>query len=377
MAREIDVNLTHRFESGVEVAVSLVRSLAPGSILVLFGPSGAGKTTVLRAVAGLMRPDRGHIRLDGRPWFDSEARRFVSPQARRVGYVAQEGALFPHLTVRANVEYGLRGVPADERRPRVESLLQLVGARGWEERRPGELSGGQAQRVMLARALAPAPPLLLLDEPFGALDAATRRELRRELRRLLHETGTAAILVTHDRYEAMAIGDDVAIMLDGRFRQVGPVAEVFRRPADPLVARALGVETVLAGIVERDDRGLVTLRVGAARLTAIADASYDPGEQVFACLRAEDVVVERPGPVADSARNHLAGMVAGIEHEGAVDRLRIDCGFELVAAITSRSREEMALQEGSAVVAAFKATAVHLVRRTGGGSAADAGTLFL
>jgi molybdate transport system ATP-binding protein len=367
MAREIDVTLTHRFASGVEVAISLVRSLAPGSILVLFGPSGAGKTTVLRAVAGLMRPDRGHILLDGRPWFDSEARLFVSPQGRRVGYVAQEAALFPHLTVRANVEYGLRGVPAEQRRQRVESLLQLVGAGGWAERRPRELSGGQAQRVMLARALAPAPPLLLLDEPFGALDAATRRELRRELRGLLRDTGTAAILVTHDRYEAMAIGDDVAIMVDGRLRQVGPVAEVFRRPADPLAARALGVETVLAGIVEDgDDRGLVTLRVGAARLTAIADASYVPGEQVFACLRAEDVVVERPGPAADSARNHLAGVVAGIEHEGAVDRLRIDCGFELVAAITSRSREEMALEAGAEVVAAFKATAVHLVRRAGG-----------
>jgi molybdate transport system ATP-binding protein len=364
MAREVVVDLTHRFESGAAVRASLARTMAPGSILVLFGPSGAGKTTVLRAIAGLLRPDRGRIVFDGHEWFDATADLFTPPQARRVGYVAQDTALFPHLTVRANIEYGLRAATAEARRRRAGELIQLVGARGLDDRFPRQLSGGQAQRIALARALAPSPAMLLLDEPFGALDAATRRELRTEVRAVLRDTGTSAILVTHDRLEAMAMGDDLAVMIEGELRQTGSVPEVFRRPADPAVARALGVETVVPATVDGTSDGLVDLRIGDARLVAIGGPECFVGAEVFACVRAEDVIVQRHAAAQDSARNHLPGLVVGIEPEGAIDRVTVDCGFTLVAAITRQSREELALVPGSPVTAAIKATAIHVVPRS-------------
>ena len=359
MAGEIVVDLTHRFESGVEVRASLARTMARGSILVIFGPSGVGKTTILRAIAGLLRPDRGRVSVDGRDWFDQRRNRFVPPQERRVGYVAQDTALFPHLSVSANVEYGLRAAAPEIRRQRARELLDLVGARGLEDRSPRHLSGGQAQRVALARALAPSPALLLLDEPFGALDASTRRQLRSDVRGMLRDTGTSAILVTHDRLEAMAMGDDLAVMVDGELRQIGSVQEVFRSPADPAVARALGVETVVPAVVEGEPDGLVTLRIGDVRLIAVADAP--PGAEAFACMRAEDVIVERGVPAGGSARNHLAGRVVTIENEGPIDRVTVDCGFTLVAAITRQSSEELGLTPGSVVTVAIKATAIHIV----------------
>jgi len=383
MAGEIAVDLAHRFESGVAVRASFARSTARGSILVVFGPSGAGKTTVLRAIAGLLRPHGGRVVVDGTEWFDSGAHRFVPPQERRVGYVAQDTALFPHLSVRANVEYGLRAAAPAARRQRASEMLELVGARGLEDRLPRQLSGGQAQRVALARALAPSPALLLLDEPFGALDAATRRALRSEVRGVLRDTGTSAILVTHDRLEAMAVGDDIAVMVDGELRQIGSVQEVFRSPSDPAVARALGVETVVPAVAEGERDGLVTLRIGDARLVAVAGADLPAGAEVFACMRAEDVNIQivRRGPpgvaggpggvhvdvdvdvLKGSARNHLSGRVVGIENEGAIDRVTVDCGFPLVAAITRQSSEELALGPGSGVTVAIKATAIHVVSK--------------
>jgi molybdate transport system ATP-binding protein len=363
MAGEIAVDFTHRFANGTDIRASLARTLAPGAILVLFGPSGAGKTTILRAVAGLLRPDRGRIESAGVVWFDSTANLSMSPQARRIGYVAQDTALFPHLTSRNNVEYGLRGLSASVRRHNADAAIRLVGVGGLEHRLPRHLSGGEAQRVALARALAPSPALLLLDEPFGALDGTTRRALRGDLRAALRATGTSAILVTHDRLEALAMGDDLAVMVDGEVRQTGAVAELFRRPADPAVARALGVETVVPAIVEDGSDGLVGLRIGTARLVAIGPPGCRPGASVFACMRAEDVLVQRAdgGLAHGSVRNHLRGVVVEIEPEGAIDRVTIDCGFRLMAAITHQSREELGLAAGSVVEAAIKATAIHVV----------------
>ena len=370
MADQISIDVAHRFSSGVDVQASLHREMGPGSILVLFGPSGAGKTTVLRAVAGLFRPDRGRIAFGNAVWLDSNANRSLRPQDRRVGYITQDTLLFPHLTVQANIEYGLGAVAPADRRRRTRSLVDLAQLGGLEARHPKQLSGGQAQRVALARALAPRPPLVLLDEPFAALDAATRRSLRGDVRRLLRDVGTAAVLVTHDRLEAMAMGDDLAVMVDGRVRQVGAMADVFRRPADSAVARSLGVETILPARVEANEEGLVTLRLQHAVLTALAEHACAAGDHVFACIRAEDVVIERvasghgPATPERSARNHLAGTVVGIEPEGAVDRVTIDCGFELVAAITRQSREALALAPGTPVAAAIKATAIHIVPKT-------------
>jgi molybdate transport system ATP-binding protein len=363
MARQVAVDISHRFEAGADVRASFSREFAPGSILVLFGPSGAGKTTILRALAGLLRPTTGRIVCDGRSWFDADAGVFAPPQERRVGYVAQDTALFPHLTIRENVEYGLRGAEVAARRRRAAALIQLVGVGGLEDRLPSQLSGGQAQRVAVARALAPSPVLLLLDEPFGALDAATRRQLRSEVRAILREAGTSAILVTHDRLEAMAMGDDLAVMIEGELRQVGSVLDVFRHPVDPAVARSLGVETVEPATIGGSSNGLVTLRIGETCLVAVAQPEHRAGAEVFACVRAEDVLIHRDGAAHGSARNHLSGLIVGVEPDGAVDHVTVDCGFRLVAAITRQSREELDLTPGARVTAAIKATAIHIVPR--------------
>ncbi len=237
MARLEVEGLHKRF--GPVVAVDGVSFAAnPGEILVLLGPSGCGKTTVLRCIAGLERPDAGEIRVNG------QAILALPPERRDIGLVFQNYALFPHLTVAANVAYGLRHgrhrLSRRMRRQRVAELLALVGLSGYERRKPHELSEGQKQRVALARALAVEPKVLLLDEPLSALDAALRAELRRELRRILKERGTTSVYVTHDQMEAMALADRIGVMREGRLEQVDRPQGLYERPRTPFVAQFLG-----------------------------------------------------------------------------------------------------------------------------------------
>ncbi|HYI62333.1 MAG TPA: ABC transporter ATP-binding protein [Acidimicrobiales bacterium] len=210
-----------------------------GSLTAVLGPSGCGKTTLLRILAGFDQPDGGTITFDGEEV--SRPGRAVPPERRRVGIVPQEGALFPHLDVAANVAFGLRG----QRGSRVAEVLELVGLAGFERRRPHELSGGQQQRVALARALAPRPAVVLLDEPFTALDASLRDALRRQVAATLKAAGTTAVLVTHDQGEALAMAGHLAVMREGRIVQAGPPSEVYHRPVDVDVARFLGEAVLL------------------------------------------------------------------------------------------------------------------------------------
>jgi molybdate transport system ATP-binding protein len=213
----------------------------------------------------------------------------------------------------------------------------------------------------LARALAPRPALLLLDEPFASLDTPTRMRMRTLLRHAVQQMGIGAVLVTHDRSEAIALGDQMVVVADGRVRQVGAVLDVFRRPADLSVAQSVGVESVLPARVERSDNGLVDLQVGTATIRAV-----DPGlegAEVFACIRAEDVTIELDAASNASARNHLPGRITSIAPDGPLERITVDCGFSLAALITRHAREELDLRPGSRVVAAVKATAIHLVAR--------------
>jgi molybdate transport system ATP-binding protein len=277
--------------------------------------------------------------------------------------VFQETALFPHLTVRGNVEYGVRDRDRAARTARADDVLALVELTGQAGSFPRELSGGQGQRTALARALAPHPRLLLLDEPFTGLDSPVRLRMRRLLRTLVREFGIAAILVTHDRNEAIALGDQMIVIAGGRVRQVGAVLDVLRRPADVDVAHSVGVDAVIPARIERRHGGLVDLRVGEVMLRAV-DTDFDGGPRdIVACIRAEDVTLERAVVVNVSARNHLPGRVVGVEAEGPLDRVTLDCGFPLVALVTRQAREELGLREGGEVVAAVKATAIHLVPR--------------
>ena len=360
-ARALSFELERRFENGPTVRAALDLDLDGAPITVLFGPSGSGKSTVLRCLAGLDRPHRGYIRFRGETWFDASTGASVSPQARGIGLLFQDHALFPHLSVAENIAFGLHRLPRAARRERVADVARRVRVGELLDRRPSRISGGERQRVALARALAPRPRLVLLDEPLSALDAPTREELRGELRALLERSGVPSVVVTHDRVEALALGDRMAVLAEGGVRQVGPVHEVFGAPADLVVARVVGTENVFpARLVERRD-GLVLVEVGAARLWAL-----DPGRldgEAYACLRAEDVVLEPAPTTLTSARNELAGAVISSAVEGPLVRVTLDCGIRLVALVTRESAARLEVAPGRRLAALAKAPAIRIVPR--------------
>ena len=358
------IQLEKAFPGGPRIECALELPAEGASVTVLFGPSGAGKTTVLRCVAGLETPDRGAIRFGDETWFDSARGIDLPPQRRRAGLLFQDYALFPHLTVAANVAYGVGDLPDGARRQRVDETLALLRLEALADRRPVQLSGGEKQRVALGRALAPRPRVLLLDEPLSALDAPTRETLRSELRRLLARLAQPTLLVTHDRIEALALGDRMAVISEGRLRQVGPIEDVFGRPADLEVARAVGVETVLsAKVVNRREEGLVIIDAGGVLLTAMDPGGID--DAVFACIRAEEVVLER-GPVGQvSARNRLEGTVSSVTPEGPLARIVLDCGFSLAAVVTRQACRDLDIKEGERLTAFVKSPSVHLIGRGG------------
>lgn len=354
---------------GVDIRRHVVQArmdidLSPGHVTVLFGPSGSGKTTILRAIAGLERIDAGRIAWDGQIW-DDASRRFIPTRARNVGLLFQDHALFPHMSVAANVGYGVTGVSREERAARVDAALRAVQA-AHLSRRPTVhgLSGGEAQRVALARALAPRPRLLLLDEPLSALDSPTRVGLRAELRHILTSEGIPSIVVTHDRAEALALGDTAAVLKDGTILQSGPVADVFDRPAHADVAAVVGIETALPGRVVSLDRGLAQVEMGPHVLTSVVADPLSVGDQVYVCIRAEDISLDiGPAGAGTSTRNRLRATVRATAHEGALVRVTLDAGVHLVSAITRPSAEELQIAPGREVTAVIKSTSVHLIPR--------------
>ena len=270
---------------------------ASGEILVLFGHSGAGKSVTLQMAAGLLRPDAGRIVIDGRCVFDSASRINVPPQERGVGYVVQDLALFDHLTVRQNISFGL---PRGASPARVDELLGMLGITPLAGRKPRTLSGGQQQRVALARALARDGRLLLLDEPFSALDESLRSALRRELLRLRRELGLTIVFVTHDLREAHLLADQLAVFDDGKLLQVGPREDVFRRPLSRRVAELTGVTNIFEAVVVEAGPTSVAVNVAGLRLRAeLADTSrFAVGEAVDLAIRAERINLRRLDPDA-------------------------------------------------------------------------------
>ena len=355
----LNCDFTRIYPGGLRVEGTFDVDLDRFGVTVLFGTSGCGKTTILRCLAGLDRPDAGLILADGAPWFDAQSRRCVPPQHRRVGYVFQESALFPHLDVRGNIAFGIRSWPARERQERLREMIHLMGLEGLERRRPLGLSGGEKQRVALARALAPRPRMLLLDEPFASLDRPAAEHLRRELRHVLQALATPAMLVTHNRDEALSLGDRLLLMREGSIRQSGSPAEVFARPDSREAAELMGFSTVLRTRVQGRKEGLLRLQAGDAELLA-----SDPGgefREAYACIRGEGVSLERHGSAVVTQRNHLAGRVAAIQPLGPLVRVRVDCGFPLEALITTWACEDLALAVGDPIHALIKATAVVII----------------
>jgi len=289
--------------------------------IVLFGPSGSGKSVTLQCLAGLLAPDSGQVTVDGQTVFDSDRRLDVPPEQRRVGYVPQSSVLFPHLDVAANVGYGLRRSPAAERQEKVGKLLRLVRLEGFEARRPRALSGGEQQRVALARALATEPLMLLLDEPFSALDTPVRAALRRELLELQAALGFAWVFVTHDPEEAFELADEIAVYDSGRILQFGPRDDVFYRPLDTTVARTVGFANVFPAKPTAADR--VLLEGSGVELITTGEAP--PAGPLYACIRQEDIRLirkDRPLSVGLSAGTRLHAEVVEERHLGFTARLR-------------------------------------------------------
>ncbi|MFF5362736.1 ABC transporter ATP-binding protein [Streptomyces scabiei] len=239
--------LTKSYGPQAPVLQGLDLSVPGGSLVAVLGPSGCGKTTLLRIVAGFLRADAGAVTVGGRTLAGPGVH--LPPERRRIGIVPQEGALFPHVSVARNVAFGLTGLDRGERRRRTEEMLDLTGLAGYGDRMPHELSGGQQQRIALARALAPRPALVLLDEPFNALDSALRTGVRADVRAALRATGATALLVTHDQQEALSTADLVAVVRQGRIAQCDTPQDLYRHPADPWVAGFVGDAVLLQGTV--------------------------------------------------------------------------------------------------------------------------------
>lgn len=364
MAESLLITFSVCHRSGACVAVEGLQLPVDGAgVTVLFGASGSGKTTVLRVMAGLLRPDTGVIRMGGETWLDSGAGVCRPTHERSIGFVPQDHALFPHLSVARNVAYGLEKLTGAEQHRRVEETLGWLGIGDLANRRPDEISGGQQQRVALARAVARRPKLLLLDEPLAALDAPTRRHLRGELHSLLVRTGIPSIVVTHEPAEALALADTLVLMHGGKILQSGLPHDVFNRPTSLEAAGILGVDAVVGGIVESCDGQVVGVRAAGLQLLAFSPEPLSPGTFVSVCIRAEDVMLARREAPACSARNRLAGSVVSVTGEGGLVRVGMECGFPLQAVLTRQSAEELDLHPGSPIEARIKVPNMHLIPR--------------
>ncbi|MBU4224370.1 MAG: ABC transporter ATP-binding protein, partial [Chloroflexi bacterium] len=308
-----------------------------GEVLAVIGPNGAGKSTLLLALSRLIKPARGEIVFGEQ---SLEAQNDLEYR-RRIGLVLQEPLLL-NTSVFENVAAGLRfrHLPKDEIARRVETWLARLGISHLRDRPAAKLSGGEAQRVSLARAFAIQPQLLLLDEPFSALDAPTRSHLLADLQSLLAETGRTTIFVTHDLDEALLLGDRVAVLLAGRLRQCGKPEQVFAEPADADVAAFVGVETIVTGRVVSCQEGQIIVDANGLRLEAVGEMSL--GRAVLFCLRPEDVTLwPKGGAPASSARNRLTGHILRLSPQGSLFRVVVDCGFPLMALVTRASAREM------------------------------------
>lgn len=320
-----------------------------GEYFILLGATGTGKTVLLETIAGMHRLDRGEV------WFNGEDLTPLPPEQRGVGFVYQDYALFPHLTLEQNIAFGLRLREKDKkkRRERVHEIATLFGIDHLLDRRPATLSGGEQQRAAIARALIVKPRILLLDEPLSALDPRSKESFRRELRRAHRLLKPTVIHVTHDFTIAFGLADRIGVMHDGTIVQVGTPAEVFRHPVSRTMAEFVGMENIFPGRVQGDE---VVIGEGIA-INALLDGRFG---DVTAAVRPEDVLLSRER-LDSSARNSFRGTVVDISTEGVLARVTVDVGVPLVSLITVRSLEEFGLAPGLSVWATFKSASVHVM----------------
>jgi tungstate transport system ATP-binding protein len=331
--------------------------LHEGEVLAIIGPNGAGKSTLLLAISKLLNPSAGNIFLRNQPINEINDLEY----RRQIALVLQEPLLLD-TTVYDNIAVGLkfRRITKSVQDRLISQWLSRLNITHLKNRPASQLSGGQAQRVSLARALVLDPAILLLDEPFRALDAPSRTSLMKDLRKILTETATTTIYITHDQEHALFLGDRVAVLLDGNLRQLGSPQEVFSSPIDTQVADFLGVENVLPGRVVDNKDGRLIIHVEGKELEAIG--GMDLNQEVLFCLRPEDITLWKTKEIPESsARNQLIGQVELISPQGPLYQVTLDCGFPFVVLITRASARDLEIEQGMILSASFKASAVHLI----------------
>lgn len=344
-----------------EFPLEMAFEVKPAETLVIIGPSGCGKTTTLNILAGLVEPDEGRIVLGTQVLHDHASGISVSTENRKVGYVFQDFALFPHMSVKENVAYGLRA----RRHPRVEipgkvdEVLGLLGITRLKERRPDALSGGERQRVALARAIACDAEILLLDEPLGSLDAQTRNRVRGELQRMLRVIGRIAIMVTHDYIDALTFGDKICVMDRGRVLQTGPREQLLHHPKSGFVADLTGVNFFEGTVSAGSGDGLAEIWVGDSCLYAACDHRELGGTLVAFFPSEVSITRERP---PGSGRNVFRSEIREIIHMGDKVRLSLNGALPICAEITADRLRDLGVGEGDTVYAAVKETAVEIYR---------------
>ena len=375
-ALEVFARKRYRNRSASGFALDIRFAVPPG-ITILFGGSGAGKTNTLGCIAGLVTPDEGRIRVDDRVLFDSEAHIDVDVSRRAAGYVFQDLALFPHLSVERNVRYGLRGIAEAERDHRVGEILESFRIASLRPRLPGEISGGERQRVALARALVTRPAVLLLDEPLAALDAATKGLIVDDLRAWNRAQRIPILYVTHSREEVFALGERVLVLERGQVVAEGLPQDVLGAPREETVAQLAGFENIFDAQVAaiHEDTGTMTCRLTPAAPTVSATpqtpatidlevplARIEPGAPVRVGVRAGDILLAIEEPRGLSARNILRGTLAGFEERDFKVLARVDCGATFSVLLTPGARRSLGLAAGQPVWLIVKTHSCHLLR---------------
>ena len=340
---------------------------APPGINILFGASGSGKTTTIKSIAGIIKPDSGHISINGDTLFDSEQGINKPIRERGVGLVFQNLALFPHMSALGNVEFAINSSSRQERRQRALELLEHLRIAHTALRRPIDISGGEAQRVALARALASRPRLLLLDEPLSAIDEATKRDIIADLKMINRELQLPVIYVTHNRDEAIMLGDHLIVYERGRVVGTGEPVEIFGGPVAASVARLTGVENIFEGIVLHRNvaAGTMTVRVtddsGGACELDIPLGKESQEQTVIVAIRAGDILLATEEPRKTSARNMLRGEITAIEDRGAHSIVHVESGVAWAVSVTRQAVAELGLKQGRAIWLAIKTHSCYLL----------------
>jgi molybdate transport system ATP-binding protein len=362
------VGISVRLQQRQPISLDATLECRPGRVLGLVGPSGAGKTTVLRCIAGLERPVTGRISCAGEVWLDTEVNAYLPPQRRRVGMVFQHFALFPHLPVIVQVMLALGDAPREDRRRRANELLARVHLEGLERRLPAALSGGQQQRVALARALARDPEVLLLDEPFSAVDQVTRRKLRLEMAQLTRDLNIPIILVTHDLDEACMLADELCVLHNGRTLQQDHAKKVIDTPASATVARLIDVRNLFeAEITEHDPESQTTwLAWEGHRLEFPYTPGYEPGERVCWCIAPTQVLLHRRvQPSRGTRENPVLGRIRDLVTIGGVSTVIMDVsnapGVKLTMDLPPHVVHRNSLEVGEGIGVSLLKQALHIM----------------